>query len=55
MQASEGGVKEKLFNQAFKVGIEVDRLKQKGFLSDDGQLVVDLARPVSRAFRLTIV
>ena len=30
MQASEGGVKEKLFNQAFKVGLEVDRLKREG-------------------------
>jgi len=30
MQASEGGVKEKLFNQAFKVGLEVDRLKRQG-------------------------
>ncbi len=30
MQASEGGIKEKLFNQAFKVGLEVDRLKREG-------------------------
>ncbi|MGI8900741.1 MAG: AMP-dependent synthetase/ligase, partial [Nocardioides sp.] len=30
MQASEGGVKEKLFNQAFKVGLEVDRLHREG-------------------------
>jgi long-chain acyl-CoA synthetase len=30
MQASEGGLKEKLFNQAFKVGLEVDRLKREG-------------------------
>jgi long-chain acyl-CoA synthetase len=30
MQASEGGVKEKLFNQAFKVGLQVDRLKRDG-------------------------
>ncbi len=30
MTASEGGVKEKLFNQAFKVGIEVDRRKRQG-------------------------
>ncbi len=30
MQASEGGVKEKLFKQAFKVGLEVDRLKREG-------------------------
>jgi long-chain acyl-CoA synthetase len=30
MQASEGGVKEKLFNQAFKVGLQVDRLKREG-------------------------
>jgi len=30
MQASEGGVKEKLFNQAFKVGLEVDRRKREG-------------------------
>ena len=30
MQASEGGVKEKLFNQAFKVGLQVDQLKRDG-------------------------
>ena len=30
MQAAEGGVKEKIFNQAFKVGLEVDRLKREG-------------------------
>jgi long-chain acyl-CoA synthetase len=30
MQASEGGIKEKLFNQAFKVGLKVDRLKREG-------------------------
>jgi long-chain acyl-CoA synthetase len=30
MQASEGGLKEKLFNQAFKVGLEVDRLEREG-------------------------
>jgi long-chain acyl-CoA synthetase len=30
MQAAEGGAKEKIFNQAFKVGIEVDRLKREG-------------------------
>ena len=30
MQASEGGVKEKIFNQAFKVGLQVDRLKREG-------------------------
>ncbi len=30
MQASEGGVKEKLFNQAFKVGLQVDNLKREG-------------------------
>ncbi|MGZ4437914.1 MAG: AMP-dependent synthetase/ligase [Nocardioidaceae bacterium] len=30
MQASEGGLKEKLFNQAFKVGLEVDRLRREG-------------------------
>lgn len=30
MQAAEGGVKEKLFKQAFKVGIQVDRLKREG-------------------------
>ncbi len=30
MQAAEGGLKEKLFNQAFKVGLEVDRLKRQG-------------------------
>jgi long-chain acyl-CoA synthetase len=30
MQASEGGVKAKLFNQAFKVGLRVDRLRREG-------------------------
>lgn len=30
MQASEGGIKEKLFNQAFKVGLQVDKLKNEG-------------------------
>ena len=30
MHASEGGAKEKIFNQAFKVGLEVDRLKREG-------------------------
>jgi len=30
MQAAEGGVKEKIFNQAFKVGIEVGRLQRDG-------------------------
>ena len=30
MQASEGGMKEKIFNQAFKVGLEVDRLEREG-------------------------
>ena len=30
MQAAEGGVKEKLFNQAFKVGLQVDRLERDG-------------------------
>ncbi|HEX2895930.1 MAG TPA: long-chain fatty acid--CoA ligase [Marmoricola sp.] len=30
MQAAEGGAKEKIFNQAFKVGLEVDRLKRAG-------------------------
>ncbi|MGZ5416291.1 MAG: AMP-dependent synthetase/ligase [Nocardioides sp.] len=30
MQASEGGLKEKIFKQAFKVGLEVDRLKSEG-------------------------
>jgi long-chain acyl-CoA synthetase len=30
MQAAEGGIKEKLFNQAFKVGLEVDRRKREG-------------------------
>ena len=30
MQASEGGVKEKLFKQAFKVGLQVDQLKRDG-------------------------
>src|SRR3954470_5496901 len=30
MQAAEGGVKEKLFNQAFKVGLRVDQLERDG-------------------------
>ncbi|CAN5225676.1 long-chain fatty acid--CoA ligase [soil metagenome] len=30
MQASEGGLKEKIFKQAFKVGLEFDRLKREG-------------------------
>jgi long-chain acyl-CoA synthetase len=30
MQKAEGGLKEKLFNQAFKVGLEVDRRKREG-------------------------
>jgi long-chain acyl-CoA synthetase len=30
MQAAEGGAKEKIFDQAFKVGLEVDRLKREG-------------------------
>ena len=30
MQAAEGGVKEKLFKQAFKVGLQVDQLKREG-------------------------
>src|SRR5215217_3347123 len=30
MQAAEGGAKEKIFKQAFKVGTEVDRLKREG-------------------------
>ncbi len=30
MQASEGGLKEKIFKQAFKVGLEHDRLKREG-------------------------
>ena len=30
MQASEGGLKEKIFNQAFKVGLEHDRLVREG-------------------------
>jgi long-chain acyl-CoA synthetase len=30
MQQSEGGVKEKLFNQAFKVGLKVDQLNREG-------------------------
>src|SRR5215213_10281818 len=30
MQAAEGGVKEKLFKQAFKVGLEHDRLQREG-------------------------
>ena len=30
MQAAEGGAKEKIFNQAFEVGIKVDELKREG-------------------------
>ena len=30
MQASEGGIKEKIFNQAFKVGLRVDQLEREG-------------------------
>ncbi|MCW2766074.1 MAG: AMP-dependent synthetase and ligase [Nocardioides sp.] len=30
MQQAEGGLKEKLFNQAFKVGLEVDKLVREG-------------------------
>ncbi len=30
MTASEGGAKEKIFKQAFKVGLEVDKLKREG-------------------------
>jgi long-chain acyl-CoA synthetase len=30
MQAAEGGAKEKIFNQAFKVGLQVDRLEREG-------------------------
>ena len=30
MQQAEGGAKEKIFNQAFKVGLEVDRLRREG-------------------------
>ncbi len=30
MQKAEGGLKEKIFNQAFKVGLEVDRRKRAG-------------------------
>ena len=30
MQASEGGLKEKIFNQAFKVGLQVQQLKREG-------------------------
>ncbi|MDN5895854.1 MAG: AMP-dependent synthetase/ligase, partial [Nocardioides sp.] len=30
MQAAEGGLKEKLFNRAFAVGLKVDRLKREG-------------------------
>ena len=30
MQAAEGGLKEKIFNQAFKVGLEVQKLKREG-------------------------
>ncbi len=45
MQASEGGVKEKIFNQAFKVGLERDRLVREGkpvpFLLDKQHAVLD--------------
>ena len=45
MQASEGGVKEKLFNQAFKVGLQVDHLKREGkpvpFLLDKQHALFD--------------
>ncbi len=30
MQKTEGGIKEKLFNKAFEVGLKVDRLKREG-------------------------
>ena len=30
MQAAEGGLKEKIFNQAFKVGLQVEQLKREG-------------------------
>ena len=30
MQAAEGGAKEKIFNQAFKVGLKVDQLRREG-------------------------
>ena len=30
MQKAEGGVKEKIFNRAFQVGLQVDRLKREG-------------------------
>jgi long-chain acyl-CoA synthetase len=30
MQAAEGGAKEKIFNQAFKVGLQVEKLKREG-------------------------
>jgi long-chain acyl-CoA synthetase len=30
MQAAEGGAKEKIFNQAFKVGLQVEQLKREG-------------------------
>jgi long-chain acyl-CoA synthetase len=30
MQKAEGGLKEKLFNRAFEVGVQVDRLKREG-------------------------
>ena len=30
MQAAEGGVKEKIFNRAFEVGLQVDRLRARG-------------------------
>jgi long-chain acyl-CoA synthetase len=45
MQAAEGGIKEKLFNQAFKVGLEVDRLRRAGrpvpFLLDKQHALFD--------------
>jgi long-chain acyl-CoA synthetase len=45
MQAAEGGLKEKLFNQAFKVGLEYDRLQRAGkpipFLLDKQHALFD--------------
>jgi long-chain acyl-CoA synthetase len=45
MQASEGGLKEKLFKQAFKVGLQVDNLKREGkpvpFLLDKQHALFD--------------
>ena len=47
MQAAEGGLKEKLFNQAFKVGLEVDKLQARGQARPAGAQAP--ARPVRQA------